>query len=298
MRTKGMAVLALVVLALASGAAAYENCNGIGYFALEVPDPAAITVDGKATDWGWYDPDFIVTTADMCNTLQATMPPLSDIDIAIRVGWTPEPDNRLYAMVVVVDDTLNVDETNMDNGWKDDGLEMILDPDHAGGWNFPAQGDGGLRSGHQQWTFEHSTPAGYPQTAWLRFGQPPEMQWAIEAGLVEGATDVQPAGVAGQTIAADITIGYEVRMRAWDPYMPEGEAASTPHVFVAGQTIGLSMILDEADAEGRTDQIATHIIEAGAHDSDFTSEYTLLAVGEYATAVESSSWGAVKALLR
>jgi hypothetical protein len=277
---------------LASGAMAYENANGVGYYALQIPDPAAITVDGVGGDWAWFDPDFVVTTDQMANTLGNPIPPKSDIDAAIHIGWTPEPDNRLYAFVRVVDDTLNCDETNMDNGWNDDNLELILDPDHAGGWHEEA---GALRTGHQQWTFSVSAPGGYPQIAWLRFQQPPEMQWAINEGLVEAAVDVQPELA---TIVPDATYGYEVRMACFDPYMPDGEAASTRWTFEAGQTIGLSVTLDEADAAGRTDQLSTHIQEGGAHDSDFTSEFYLLAVGEYSTAVEASSWGSVKALLR
>ena len=120
---------------------------------------------------------------------------------------------------------------------------------------------------------------------------------AIE-GLVVAATNVEPASAAGMTVAPDVTVGYEYKMAAFDPYMPEGEAASTRWILQAGQTLGMSVILDEADAEGRTDQIATHKIEGGAHDSDMTSEFTLLAINEYVTAVESSSWGRVKVLLR
>jgi hypothetical protein len=289
-------VLALAALVVALGAVAgwaYENCNGIGYFALQVPNPAAVTVDGKANDWAWYDPEFVITTDDMCNTLGGEMPPKSDIDIAIHAGWTPEPDNRLYVYTRVVDDMLNIDETAMNDGWRDDDMEVILDPDHAGGWHEAADA---LRTGLQQWTFHVSTPGGYPQTAFLRWNQPPEMQWGVEQGVVEGATDVQPPG-AGH-LAQDVTVGYEVRMAAFDPYMPEGLDASTRHVFVAGQTIGMSVTVNEADDEGRTEQISTHAQEGGAHDSDFTSEFTLLSTEEYATAVEASSWAAVKALLR
>jgi hypothetical protein len=286
-----LVLLAVLVLALATGAMAYENANGVGYYALQVPNPAAITVDGLDGDWGWFDPDFIVGTDQMAETLGAGMPAKDDIDIAIMVGWTPEPDNRLYAFVRVVDDTLNVDETNMDNGWNDDNLELILDPDHAGGWHEEA---GALRTSHQQWTFSVAAPGGYPQIAWLRFQQPPEMQWAINEGLVEAAVDVQPELA---TMVPDVTVGYEVRMAAFDLYMPDGLAASTRHVFTAGQTIGLSVTVEEADTGGRSHQISTHVLEAGAHDSDFTSEYTMLAIGDYTTAVEGSSWGAVKALL-
>jgi len=271
---------------------AYENCNGIGYFALQVPDPGAIVVDGRGNDWRWFDPDFIVGTDQMCSTLGNPMPDKDDLDVAIHIGWTPEPDNRLYGFVRVVDDTLKVEGTNMDAGWQEDGLEFILDPDHAGGWHQAADA---LRTGHQQWTFTVAAPGGYPRTAWLRFNQPPEMQWAVNEGLVEAATHVEPYPA---TMVPDATVGYEVRMAAFDPYMPDGVAASIRHAFVAGQTIGLSVTLNEADTGGRKHQISTHVREAGAHDSDYTSEFTLLGIGDYVTAVENSSWGAVKALLR
>jgi hypothetical protein len=286
----GVAVLAVVVIATSAGA--YENCNGIGYFALEVPNPAAITVDGKANDWAWFDPDYIVGPDQMCNTLAEAVPPRSDIDIAIHAGWSPEPDNRLYVFVRVVDDTLNIDVADMNAGWRDDDMEIILDPNHDGNWHESADA---IRSGHQQWTF-HIPTADYPASAFLRWNQPPEMQWGVEQGLVEAGHDIAPAG-SGH-LSPDVTVGYEVRMAAFDPYAQEGLDASTRWIFQAGQTIGMSVTLDEADSEGRTDQISTHVQEGGAHDSDFTSEFTLLAVGEYATAVESSTWGAVKALVK
>jgi hypothetical protein len=294
-----LAVVALVLFCFASGAMAYENANGLGYFALQIPNPASMSVDGMGGDWAWFDPDLIVGPDQMANTLGAgEIPTKDDIDIAIHAGWTPEPDNRLYLFVRVIDDTMNVDETNMDNGWKDDNLELILDPDHSGDWSEGTSSS--LRTGHQQWTFSISTPTGYPQIAWLRFNQPPEMQWGIEQGLVEAAVDVKPDAAVGKTIYGDapVTVGYEVRMAAFDPYAQEGLDASVRHVFAANQTIGMSVIVDEADSEGRTHQIATHINEAGAHSSDFTSEFTMLGIGDYATAVQASSWGAVKSLLR
>jgi len=290
-----LALMAVGLMAWAGSGLAYENANGIGYFALQVPDPGAMAVDGKDGDWGWFDPAYIVGPDQMACTLTQVVPPKSDIDIAIKVGWTPEPDNRLYVFVRVVDDTLNIDETAMDDGWKDDDMEIILDVDHSNTFHGPADGGDGMRTDMQQWTFHVPTPGGYPQVAFMRWHQVPEMQWAINEGLVEAAVDVQPKA---EHLATDVTVGYEVRMQAWDYYSPDGEAASTRHVFEAGQVLGMSVTLNEADSGGRTNQISTHPTEAGAHDSDFTSEFTLLGIGEYETAVEPSSWGAVKALLR
>ena len=293
-----LVLLVVLTLALATGAMAYENANGIGYFALQVPNPASMTVDGLDNDWSWFDSDFIVGPDQMAATVGGAVPGKDDIDIAIMAGWTPEPDNRLYAFVRVVDDTLNADETNMDNGWNDDNMEIILDPDHSGDWSEGTSAS--VRTGHQQWTFSISTPTGYPQIAWLRFQQPAGMQWGIEQGLVEADVDVKPDAAVGKTLYGDtpVTVGYEVRMAAFDPYAEAGLAASTRWVFERDQIIGMSVIVDEADAEGRTHQIATHLNEAGAHSSDFTSEFTLLGIGDYETAVEASSWGAVKSLLR
>jgi hypothetical protein len=287
-----LAVATLVAALGAPGSWAYENCNGVGYFALQWPSGVAMNVDGRDGDWSWFDPTFAIGPDQMCNTLGNPIPPKSDIDISIRAAWTPEPDNRLYVFTRVVDDTLNIDEVAMDNGWQDDDMEVIMDADHDGAWHQAADA---LRTGHQQWTFHVPTPGGYPQVAYLRFNQPPEMQWGINQGLVQGAVDARPGGAH---LATDVTVGYEVRMQLWDTYSPEGEAASVRHVLAAGQTIGMSVTLNEADGGGRTDQLSTHVQEGGAHDSDFTSEFTMLAVGEYATAVEANSWGAIKALLR
>ncbi len=219
-------------------------------------------------------------------------PARSDLDIAHHVGWTPEPDNRLYVFTRVVDDTLNADVTELNDGWHDDDLELILDPDH-GVWN---EAPDALRTGHQQWTFHYARPGGYPLVSFLRWNQPAEMQWGPETGAVEGAVVVSPAG-AGH-LATDVTVNYEVRMEAYDPYMPDGRDASVRWVFEAGQTIGMSLSLNEADGGGRSHQITTHIQNGGAHSSEFSSEFTLLSTDEYATAVEGSSWGAVKALMQ
>jgi len=252
-----------------------------------------MSADGDDGDWAWFDPDFIVGNDQLCDAIASdAFPARSDLDIAHHVGWTPEPDNRLYVFTRVVDDTLNNDVTEPNDGWHDDDLELILDPDH-GVWT---EEPDALRTGHQQWTFHYARPGGYPVVSFLRWNQPAEMQWGPETGAVEGAVAVSPAG-AGH-LATDVTVNYEVRMEAFDPYMPDGRDASVRWAFQAGQTIGMSLSLNEADGGGRTHQISTHVQNGGAHQSEFTAEFTLLSSDEFATAVEGSSWGAVKALMR
>jgi hypothetical protein len=295
--TKWMVLAAMaIVIALVGSSLAYENANGVGYFALEVPDPGSMVLDGLDGDWTWFDPAYIISSDQMACTLTNVVPDKSDLDIAIKVGWTPEPDNRLYAFVKVLDDTLNIDEANMDDGWKDDDMEIPLDVDGSATFHGPADG-GGTRTDMQQITFHIPWPGGYPQVAYLRWNQIPEMQWAVNEGLIEGQVDVQPRA---EHHATDVTIGYEIRMQAWDIYSPDGPDASVRHIFEAGESFGMSVTVEDADTGGRTNQVSTHLVEGGAHDGDLCSEFTLLAIGDYdlQTAVEPSSWGAVKALLR
>lgn len=283
-------VLGAAFLLYPSAGEAYESCNGLGYFAVQVPDPGAITPDGDGADWGWYPSDFVVGPDEMCNTLGGAMPDLSDFDIAIRLAWTPEPDNRFYALITVVDDTLNLDETNPDNFWNDDDLEIIMDANH-GSW---AEANNAIRVDHQQFGF-HIPGEGRPEmTASVRFQQPPEMQWPINEGVLEAEVMVSPSPTHGAT---NTTSTYEVRMHLFDQLQPEGADASTRHTLAADQVLGTSVTYNDADTEGRTHQLSTHVNEAGAHESEFTAEVTLLA-GDMTTAVEGSSWGAVKALLR
>ena len=289
-----LTVMVVGLMAWAGSSLANESSNGVGYFALQIPDPGAITVDGLDGDWGWFDPAYVIGPDQMACTLTGVMPDKSDWDCAIKAGWAPAPDDRLYVFVRIVDDQLNCDESAMDAGWKDDGMEIILDVDHSNTFHGPADG-GGTRTDMQQWTFHVSTPGAYPQCAYMRYNQIPEMQWSISEGLVEATTHVDPKA---EHLATDVTVGYEIRMPAWDFYSPDGADASTPHVFEAGQVLGMSITFNEADDAGRTNQLSTHPTEAGAHDADFMSEFTLLGIGEYETAVQASSWGAVKALLR
>ena len=283
-----LAVLALAFMLYPSTGDAYESCNGIGYFAVEVPSPGAMNPDGNGSDWGWYPSDFVVGPDEMCETLSGTMPALDDFDIAIRLAWTPEPDNRFYALITVTDDTLNLDETNPDNFWNDDDLEIIMDANH-GSW---AEANNAIRVDHQQIGL-HIPGEGRPEDVLsVRFQQPPEMQWPIAGGQMEAEVMVTPSPTHGAT---NTTSTYEARMWLFDQLQPDGEAASVRHTLAANQVLGCSVTYNDADTAGRTHQISTHVNEAGAHESEFTAEVTLMPGGAV-TAVEARSWGAVKAL--
>jgi len=195
----------------------------------------------------------------------------------------------------VTDDTLNVDETEPENGWREDDLEIITDADHSGGPFEEPAGENG-----QQYTMHMAVDGGYNTpygsgTAWLRFQVDPAKQWST--AFWEADISVSPSGAThGST---NVTVGYEFAAPLWQ-VVANDEASSPRHELVAGQTIGLTYQLNEADSEDRTHQLSTAGANGAHWNADFSSDYTLLAVGEYtpgsgATAVEASSWGHIKA---
>ena len=290
---------AVLLLALTGASFGFGNANGIGYFALEVPADVTIAIDGNDADWGWFDAAFVYGPDDMIEIITGEVPPKSDIDMAIMTAWTgSDRDNKLYGMVRVTDDTLNVAQTEMDNGWLDDDLEIITDADHSGG---PFRAEGVITGVNaQQFTMHISTPGGYESpygngTWWMRYQAPTEIHW-VDA-LAEAQIGTIPVGATTGT--ANVIVTYEFAIPLFDEVLLEGEGASPRHTMTAGETIGLTYQLNDADIAERSVQLATAAENGAAWDATFSSEYTLLAIGEYdvgtATAVSSSSWGKIKA---
>jgi len=287
----------LLVLALAGTSFGFGNANGVGYFALEVPPSVTIAIDGRGDDWTWFDPNFIYGPDAMIEIITGQMPPKSDIDMAVMTAWTgTNRDNKLYGFVRVTDDTLHIAQTEMDNGWLDDDLEIITDADHSGG---PFRAEGVVTGVNgQQFTMHLSTPGGYVSpygngTWWMRYQAPTEIHW-VDALAQAQATTI-PAGATTGT--ANVIVNYEFAIPLFDEVLLEGEAASPRHNMTAGEVIGLTYQLNDADIGDRSAQLATAAENGAAWDATFSSEYTLLAVGEYdiQTAVEASSWGKIKA---
>ena len=119
------------------------------------------------------------------------------------------------------------------------------------------------------------------------------MHW-VDA-LAEANITVEPAGATHLT--PNVVVNYEYAMPIFDELSLEGEDASIRHILTAGETIGLTYQLNEADTGSRDVQLSTAAENGAAWDATFASDYILLAIGEYdmATAVESSSWGLIKA---
>ena len=63
-------------LVVAFGVACLLNTSafahvGVTVFYPQVPDPAAITIDGSDDDWGWYDPALALNQPDFFDRASA-----------------------------------------------------------------------------------------------------------------------------------------------------------------------------------------------------------------------------------
>ena len=62
MRKFGLLTTAFALVCMLSAAASAHV--GVTVFYPQVPDPAAITIDGNDDDWGWYDPALALNQPD------------------------------------------------------------------------------------------------------------------------------------------------------------------------------------------------------------------------------------------
>ena len=280
---------AIMAVAVWAGAGfAYENSNDIGYFAVELTNPDAITIDGNGDDWADFPTDYIIGADQMLSTVGRDMPSVEDWDAIVMVAWCPV-DNMIYCFVRVMDDTLDHDVTDPDAGYNDDDLEFLTDCDNSGG-AFPD------RINAQQYTI-HLATEGYAPAAYLRHQLPPEMQWGMQEPYCSAAVTVDPPG-SGH-LALNVTVTYEWKIAVYDDYRPGGPDASTRHILTADETFGMVVQFNEVDGSVGN-QIGTCPTYMSSRDGSYMSSFTLLTADDapwVVTSVEPTSWGAIKALL-
>jgi len=289
----GLAVLALAAGAYAQ-APANRNANGVGYFSLEVPSPAAVTIDGSDADWAWFDPTYVITMDQFRSEQDAPMPDPSDMDITAKLAWSGQPENMWYMFVKVHDDTLDIESTDVGNPWADDCINYGYDvTDHGKQGGQPSD-----RAYYQPYVVKHTAflttkeimiPSRYSSTEadWVSFCHWPYAEAAVASN--------PPQAVQYPIWTSDtgVDINYELRQAVFSWRSPDGPAASTRTVLSAGMFMPFLLNVEDGDGPWRFD--AT-IRSAEATAAGYFAGVTLLGVNDYQspTAVESSTWGRIK----
>jgi hypothetical protein len=295
---RSLAVLATLALAAAAFAQAPVNrsANGIGYYSLQVPNPAAMVIDGSDADWGWFDPTYVITMDQFRSEQDAPMPDPSDMEITAKLAWSGEPENMWYLFVKVHDDTLDIESTDVGNPWADDCINYGYDvTDHG-----KQGGQASDREYYQPYVAKHTaflttkeimTPSRYASTeaAWVEF---------CHAPYAEAAVASNPPQAVQFPIWTSDTGGdmyYELRQAVFSWRSPDGPAASTRATLSALPNSFMPFLLNVEDGDGPWVFDAT-IRSAEATAAGYFAGVTLLGLGDYEspTAVESSTWGRIK----
>ena len=283
MRNLWVLLVGACVIGLVGNVFAYEGFPT--FYLNEITEATPITIDAELSDWTWVDPTTIITSDDLQDILGGDLPPKDDWDCVVYGGWS-SIDNMLYLGVKITDDEWNNDTPDEGNSYKDDCVELIIDADNQGGNYREIDPDG---QSAQQLAFHIPGPAG---TATIYHWAPEEMQWICSEPWFVHAYD--DANVPDEVI-------YEWKMAIWDRVDPAGPDASDRHICTADETIGFQLQFDDVDAEPdtRDHQPGTGTSESGASwtDASVISNFVLLPVGGE-VAVDASSWGSIKALMK
>ena len=51
---------------------------GLQFYMLEVPNPGSMVADARNTDWGWYDPEYILTMDEWRDEADRPIPERDD----------------------------------------------------------------------------------------------------------------------------------------------------------------------------------------------------------------------------
>jgi hypothetical protein len=287
-------VLIAAIIAVASAAVAQapvnRNANGVGYYLLEVPNPAAMVIDGSDDDWGWFDPMFVITMDQFKSEQDAPLPDPADMEITLKMAWSPEPENMWYFFAKVHDDTLDIESTEVGNPWSDDCINFGLDPTDAG--------KAGGREYYQPYVVKHTAFLTIPEimipSRWD--GDPAPWRDFARAPYAEAAVATDPPEAAQFPIWTSDTGGdmfYEFRMGMWDWRSPEGPSTSIRTILTAGMFMPLLVNFEDGDGGWRSD-ITLRSAEATA--AGYFAGTTLLGLEDYdsPTAVESTTWGRIK----
>jgi hypothetical protein len=277
------------------------------FFYPQVPNPAAMTIDGNDDDWGWY-PESLAYTIESTWQRYGTWYGKDDYDFVMLNAWSAAPDNKLYTFCRVIDDTLSLVNPPM-RWWADDCIQMNIDADYAGG-NHLGSDLSQVANGQRQ-IIRILPPADEPllpnQTAiffsQLEFIDAPELLWGVAPEFFDVAWTVLPAGAGN--LSTNVTYTYEWAGALWDIW-GLSEAESVRHNFALDDVIGLGYRIDDVDgfddAGGSRCWYFPVDATGVAADAGFDTNSDVLpafyAIEGPTTAVESESWGRIKSQMQ
>jgi hypothetical protein len=259
-------------------------------YAVGIAGNAVPTIDGNLAEWGSY-PDWNVLTFadDFIDNSFGTVKDLNTLDFTGKVAWHGGTNMLYWAFDVYDDAHVNESAKGQCLYWIQDDLEWYIDADNSGG-NY---------NGHEPEGVARCGPA--QQVAMMIGGVGDDVctcsasKWSMDAPYQYWAGKVTVTATGTQTT-------YEVGSILFD-FLDETPDASTIHQLFEGDVIGMSWDIDDQDVSGdtktQTTAWYTTALKGLFYQADNLND-VVMAPAEWSvsggpTAVESQSWGAVKA---
>lgn len=272
--------------------------NGLTVFMAQVPDPSAMTIDGKDDDWGWIDQSFAITMEGMEDYTGKEVP-REDYNVAFFTAWSPPPDNSFYFFARVADDTLRILEEDPKRWWNDDMLQLSFDSDHSGG---PYLGENldEVSNGQRYHLRPLPLPGQSPVfLSELEFIDVPELAWGQDPQWFQVGGTVLPSGA--KHLSTNVIYTFEIKAALWDAF-GQSPDESRRHNFVSEGAIHLGVRFDDGDGGDAGEK---HLIglKGGTYladrDGNQAPDYIPIETGEGGvTAVEQAGWGRIKSYLQ
>ena len=270
------------------------------YFAVQFPDNLVPTMDGDLSDWDVVPIDPYTIRNDRLYSPVAEIQPVgrgeidvSDINIRHIMGWN-ENANKLYVMSEVFDNIHNADRENPSAFWQDDAWEVEVNPDHTPTEEHNLEGEPA-----NNFSYKWAVP---PVEGSYQYYRPVSaLEW-----LVDGSEWVNFGwGFSGEQFG-ESTYRYELAITPITS-LPN-DASATPDQAVVFD-LGENEIIHTSITVGDFDEACTEcVLESyqgfwtmspemcctGTNDVVLAEMEPSLASAA-STAVESGSWGQIKA---
>ena len=284
-RTLSLVAVGLLVVLVGSAMVSAQDVPM--YYAVNIPDSKLPTIDADVSDWTWVPSSYVITMDMLGESLLQPVEDAADLNVTIWLGWSATT-NMLYGAVNVVDND-RVGDLSMPI-YKTDSMETFCDPSHSGLGPWDEK---------DVTAFTVVQPIiSLDETNALRFEV---MRFAEDLWWKEAPHTY----VASKWVDAH-TRNYEFAYSLYAPLAPD-EASSVRWQLAADQIIGFAISINDADLTG-TNQEGNPV----GTDNNYWQSYITMSeqfmnhggIADLylsppgAVAVESATWGNIKALLK
>lgn len=284
---KTLSLVAVGLLLVLVGSAVVSAQDVPMYYAVNIPDSELPTIDGDVSDWAWVPSSYVITTDMLGESLLNPVEDAADLSVTIWLGWNATT-NMLYGAASVVDND-RVGDLSMPI-YMVDAMETFLDPSHSGLGPWSEVDVTAFTVVQPVISLDETDALRYDV---MRFDE--DLWWK----------EAPHTYIANEWVDAH-TRNYEFAYSLYAPLAPD-EASSVRWQMAADQVMGFAISISDADLTGLNQGGNAVGTDNNYWQSYLSMSHQFMNRGGIAdlylsppgaVALESATWGTIKALLR